>query len=232
VTVGDRTIIVLTDVKRELDQAKTMTDHLVRLRSLQGTIVPSRLLDEGVDRMRAGFMVNCTFALAPPDPEETDASNWASAVGQFENKVIERCKEECDDVDLLRASSRDFMLLFGLGGLYPRELLVEMAIFIAIDLLRWAVESSPRNMMYQISVLITAGEGTEFEFNRETGNFSVSGPMFDRQALLREVNDCPNGLLICEETHTVWDELKLGGQWELLPDDKRYRIVLLDESER
>jgi hypothetical protein len=117
------------------------------------------------------------------------------------------------------------MLIFGLAGLYPKELLVELAVLIAVDTMRWAIESRRDQEGYCLSLLITAGEGTEFTFNPRTGAFSVKGPVFERQALLRELNDCLNGLLICEETHKVWDQLRLNAQWELCTDDRTCRIL-------
>jgi hypothetical protein len=98
-----------------------------------------------------------------------------------------------------------------------------------MEVLRWGIEADDSLPECLISVLITAGMDTKFAFDRETGIFSVEGPMFDRQARLREVNDRPNGFLFCEEMYNVWNSLRLGGQWESLADGKGYRIVLMDE---
>jgi hypothetical protein len=224
ITMNECSIVVLSDTKRENDHKQTMFERRRSLRALQGTVIPARLLDEGVSYLKAGFIVNCTIYLAPVH-KDMPPVDWKRAVTQFETWIDERCKEECEFVDFLWLSPRDFMLIFGLAGLYPKELLVELAVLIAVDAMRWAVESRTDQEGYCLSFLITAGEGTEFTFNSDSGEFSVKGPVFERQALLRELNDCLNGLLICEETHKIWDQLRLNAQWELCSDDRTCRIL-------
>jgi hypothetical protein len=148
IAIGDHSIVVLTDVKREEQHPKEIAQLTDELRSLQGTIIPSRLLDEDIKAIHTGFIIMCTIALVRGS-NDVQASDWVGEVREFESWIIERCKAECEDVDFLQRSSRDFKLLFGLARLYSRELLVEIAILIAVDAMRWAIESRGKSHEYR-----------------------------------------------------------------------------------
>jgi hypothetical protein len=103
-----------------------------------------------------------------------------------------------------------------MAGLYSRELLVEIAILIAVGAMRWAIESRGKRPEYRSKCPHGCRRRKEFMFHPETAELTIKGAVYERQALLREVNDHKNGLLIYRETYEVWSRFRLGGQWEML----------------
>jgi hypothetical protein len=229
-------LIVIQNMKAERDAHKRLKEQREKLRALRSTIIPERFLNEYelsemTNSIEVGFLVNVTIEIVPW-ADNFDPSGWVDKeIPQVENWIMERCRV-CQDCDFLRNSSRDFMLLFGVSGLYHPDLLLEIALTITFDIMRWTIESTKgRHKVFELRMLVTSGEGTVFCLDPDQKRvMEVWGPVFDKQALLRERNDTPNSVLICLETHRILEELRIGLAWESLDEDV-FRMTFQGEQQ-
>jgi hypothetical protein len=134
-------------------------------------------------------------------------------------------------------------LLFGVAGKCRRELLVEMAIVVSFDLMRWAEEGwwrcdGERNLppkgRFLIAIAVSSGMDSVFVFDLERPCIlEMRGPVFDKQMELRQYSEL-NRIVCCAETNRILEELKIGchfNAWDNVFIDQFYQTPA-EESEQ
>ena len=218
-------LVVIEELKAEEDCRKTLRSLGEKLRSLRAVIIPQRFVDfqETAD-VELGFIVNCTIVMSPSRSDDLNPDEWITDVREFDNWIMERCKI-CEDVDILRETGRDTVLLFGVNGIYNRELLMQMAVCIACDIIRWDVECEWRADGIDISICISSGEGTVLSFNKKRpGIMEMYGPVIERQIALRERLEI-DAVICCAETYQMLSDMKIGCQFSQI-DELAYMFAV------
>ena len=214
----EQRLVVIEELRAEDDCRKKLRTMEEKLRSLRSVIIPRRFVDfQDTADVEVGFIVNCTIVMSPSKADDLNPDEWITDVREFDNWIMERCKI-CEDVDILRETGRDTVLLFGVNGIYNRELLVQMAICIAFDIIRWDVEYEWRAEGIDISVCISSGEGTVLSFDKKrSGIMEMNGPVIERQIALRERLEI-GAVICCAETYQLLSDMKIGCQFSQIDE--------------
>lgn len=222
-------LIIINELKHEAEMRIKLSRMQDRMQVLKSTSIPKRFWHISTTvTERTGFIVFCTLIYSPNFDNDLSPDEWIEDIKTFEKWIESRCSDQ--DVDILRITSRDTVLVFGLNeNLSPKDLVLQ-AMTTMIEIQRLAAEIDWPARGINIFATISCGDFCDFVFiHDKITSLFIFGPAVEKTIDLKEKIEL-NSIIICKQTMQILQSLKCGFNAEPIDDISYIFSIQSNES--
>lgn len=199
-----------------------LTQKLIRAKQsylkIRSYFIPKRFSDIKTGIKNIGFTVCCSVMITPSYIDEENMNEWYTEAIFFEQWFEEKCTRY-DDVDILRNTSREILIIYGINEKHSPMELFSHAMYTMIDILRYSIERDMSGNGIIFTAVLTSCENSDFIFSHDRNTtMAMFGEAFQKQMKLREYI-APNSVIVCKRSENMFRSLNIGVKLEKICDE-------------
>lgn len=221
-------IVMVDEIKEEVLLNSKLQKIQSKVSEQRSIIMPKRFINnKKATSEHTGFNICASLTIIPISDEDLNPDEWISDVKDFETMIRNHCNF-LKDVDILKSTGRDILLIFGANELSDPRILILEAMILVFDAMRLAIESNWRTSGMNVSAIVTTGLDADFIFHKDKSSLvDITGYAFEKQMILREKCEL-NSIVFCKQTETFLRRFKCGFHGDQI-DDNTF-IISLDSN--
>lgn len=206
--IDDRqSILILEKLRRKEFLERKLKIAEQQERELRALMIPSKFIDMRSGTFEVGFNVACTLTFTPASDDSVNPDDWAKDVKFLEQYLQAKASEEAD---VLRRSSQNLLLLYGLKGDFSPEELVVKAFTALVDVLRASQEYEWITRGVDIYAVMACGEHATFSYTEHLENgMTMTGDSFTKLRRLQTLIEI-NSIIFDSEVNKRLTDLRVG----------------------